>query len=426
MRRLPATAVFYASECWLALAWAVSFTVAAVYFIRDVGLNPLQLVLVGTVMELAIVVFEIPTGVVSDVHSRRLSLVVGWIVMGAGAVVAGSIATFPAVLAGYAIWGLGYTFTSGAHQAWITDEVGVDAVGPVFARGQQFGYAGALAGIGLSVAVASIDLGLAVAVGGVLAAAFGLVAAVVMPEHGFRPQPRSGGTLRTLRATASRGGRFVQAHRLMLFLLGIAFFAGASTESFDRLWEAHLIRDVGLPGLGSLDPVVWFGIFGAVSMLLGLGASELLVRRFERAGQERLARLLFGFTAVQVAAVVAFALAGNLVLAAASMWLYYLTRSLITPTYLTWLNQQITDSSVRATVLSINGQADAIGQIAGGPGLGALGTLFPLRTALLAGSALLAPALALYGQAIRHQGTAPELDDLTTPHPAAQHSGDPS
>jgi hypothetical protein len=37
------------------------------------------------------------------------------------------------------------------------------------------------------------------------------------------------------------------------------------------------------------------------------------------------------------------------------MWLYYATRQLIDPIYMTWLNQQITDSSVRATVISISG-----------------------------------------------------------------------
>ncbi|HVQ18264.1 MAG TPA: hypothetical protein VMT27_04415, partial [Actinomycetes bacterium] len=162
-----------------------------------------------------------------------------------------------------------------------------------------------------------------------------------------------------------------------------------------------------------LAPVVWFGIFGAVSMLLGLFGSEYLVRRFQRAGQEGLARLLFAFTAVQVAAVAVFAVSGAFALAALGMWLYYLTRSLIGPVYDTWVNQQITDSSVRATVISITGQSDAIGQVVGGPGLGALGTIFSIRTALLAGGVLLAPALALYGRAVRHGGGEPELERLT-------------
>jgi hypothetical protein len=57
-----------------------------------------------------------------------------------------------------------------------------------------------------------------------------------------------------------------------------------------------------------------------------------------------------------------------------------------------------------------------IGQVVGGPGLGALGTVFGLRTALLAGGAILAPALALYGRAIRHGGAEPELTELSVPH----------
>jgi MFS transporter, DHA3 family, tetracycline resistance protein len=414
MRRLQATTAYYLGELWLSVAFTTAFTVSAVYFVQDVGMNPLELVLVGTAMELTIFLFEVPTGVVADTYSRRLSLVIGWTIMGLGLVLAGLVEHTAAVLGGWAIWGLGYTFTSGAEQAWITDEVGVQRVGRVFARGHQLGYAGGLVGIGLSVAIASVDLGLAVAVGGALASAYGVFAALTMPETGFRRRPPEErlGALRELRTTAVTGGRFVRAQPLLLLILAIAFFAGASTESFDRLWQAHMILDVGLPGLGSLDPVVWFGIFGVVSMLLGLVASQFLVRRFERVGQERLARALFALTGVQMAAVLVFALAGSLGLAVAGLWLYYLTRSLIAPISMTWINQQITDSSVRATVISISGQSDAIGQVAGGPGLGALGTVFSLRTALLAGGALLAPALALYARAIRHGGVEPELQEL--------------
>ena len=68
-------------------------------------MNPLQLVLVGTVMELAVFVFEVPTGVVADTYSRRLSIIIGWIVFGVGLVVAGSVPSFGVVLLGWAIWG---------------------------------------------------------------------------------------------------------------------------------------------------------------------------------------------------------------------------------------------------------------------------------------------------------------------------------
>lgn len=407
--------MYYASEFWLDLSHSVTFTVTAVYFVSVVGMSPLQLVLVGTVMELSVFAFEIPTGVVADTYSRKVSLVIGWSVMGVAMIFVAAIPSFVTILCGYAIWGFGYTFTSGAHQAWITDEVGVASVGRLFARGQQFGYAGGLLGILVSVAVASYSLAWAVGVGGAVSIGFAAFAAVTMPETGFtRPElPVRSHTLTALKQTASSGTRFVRARPLLLLILAITFFAGASTESFDRLWEAHFILDVGLPGLGDLDPVVWFGVFGVVTMLIGLVASQFLVRRFDRVGQAGLARLLFIFTSVQLVATVVFAVAGNFALAVVGMWTYYLTRDLVQPVYNTWVNEQITDSSVRATVLSITGQSDAVGQVVGGPALGAVGSLVSIRAALLAGGAVLLPALGLYARAIRHGGTEPELAELT-------------
>jgi hypothetical protein len=70
-------------------------------------------------------------------------------------------------------------------------------------------------------------------------------------------------------------------------------------------------------------------------------------------------------------------------------------------------------------VISISGQADAVGQAGGGPGLGALGNAFGIRAALVAGAFLLAPALGLYGRALTHGGREPELDRLPEVVPAA-------
>ena len=53
------------------------FTVNMIYFVTVVGLNPLQMVLVGTFLESSIFLFEVPTGVVADTISRRLSVVIG-------------------------------------------------------------------------------------------------------------------------------------------------------------------------------------------------------------------------------------------------------------------------------------------------------------------------------------------------------------
>jgi predicted MFS family arabinose efflux permease len=95
-----------------------------------------------------------------------------------------------------------------------------------------------------------------------------------------------------------------------------------------------------------------------------------------------------------------------------------LARSLLSPLYNTWLNQQITDSSVRATVLSISGQSNAVGQAAGGPLIGAIGNGFGIPAALAAGALMVVPALGLYARALRHGGAEPELDELPALEPA--------
>jgi DHA3 family tetracycline resistance protein-like MFS transporter len=113
-----------------------------------------------------------------------------------------------------------------------------------------------------------------------------------------------------------------------------------------------------------------------------------------------------------MAAMLLFALTGLTWLAIGAMLGVFLTRDLAGPLYTIWLNEQITDSSVRATVLSISGQADAIGQAGGGPVLGVIGNVWGIRAALTAGALVIAPALWLYGRAIAHQGREPELEDL--------------
>ena len=69
-------------------------TMSAVYRITEAGLNPLQLILVGTVLELTVLLADVPTGVLADVYSRRLSMIVGYVLVGVGYILEGSIPIF--------------------------------------------------------------------------------------------------------------------------------------------------------------------------------------------------------------------------------------------------------------------------------------------------------------------------------------------
>ena len=67
------------------------FSVNLVYHATVVALEPLQLVLVGTILEGTVFLFEIPTGIVADLKSRRLSIVIGYVLMGAGFILEGAV-----------------------------------------------------------------------------------------------------------------------------------------------------------------------------------------------------------------------------------------------------------------------------------------------------------------------------------------------
>ena len=411
MRRFSATTVYYGLTFGLRLP---TWVVMAVYLVRELHFSPLQLVLMGTAMEAAVFLFEIPTGVVADTYSRRLSLVIGYLGTGAAWVAVGLVSAPWLIIALWGFWGFAYTFTSGAEQAWITDEVGVERVGGIFLRAARYGQAGAVVGLLLQVAVGTLSLRAGVILGGVFTLACGVAAALFMPETGFvrRPREQRASALTELRTTALRGGRYAWAQPIIMLLVGVELFLGTSSEAFDRLKEAHFLRDVGLPAIGELDPVVWFGIFWLAGMVLNIAAIGSLIKRVERSGRPSVARFLFGFTFLELGAMLLFAVTGSTWVAIAGLLGVFFARNMQGPLYDTWLSEQINDSTVRATVFSITGQSNAVGQAGGGAALGVVGNVWGIRAALAGGALAIAPALGFYGRAITHQGREPELQEL--------------
>ncbi|MEN3273893.1 MAG: transporter, family, tetracycline resistance protein, partial [Actinomycetota bacterium] len=148
-------------------AMSMVATLSGIYMITDVGLGPFQLVLVGSVLEGSVLLFEVPTGVVADAVSRRLSVLIGTFMTSVGFLLY-AVPSFPVVLLGQVVWGVGFTFISGANVAWLVDEIGEDAARPLFLRASQVAQVAAFAGIFASVALGAIALGIPVAMGGVV------------------------------------------------------------------------------------------------------------------------------------------------------------------------------------------------------------------------------------------------------------------
>ncbi len=388
------------------------FAVNMVYQVERVGLSPLQLVLVGTTLEIAVFLFEVPTGIVADVYSRRLSLIIGYALMGAGFIVEGAVPSFAAIVLAQVMWGIGYTFTSGAHQAWITDEIGEEKVGRAFLRSSQIGSLLGIVGTLIAITLGSLQINLPIVLGGALHIWLALLLALKMPETGFKPTPREDrNTFQQMGHTLRAGVKLIRVRPVLLAILGIGFFFGLFSEGLDRLGTAHLLESFTLPDFGGLQPVAWMGLIGIIGGLLSAGATQIMMKRLNLDNSTALARVSFAFSGVMTAAVFVFAIAGNFVLAVLANWVIAVMRSLIGPVQSTWMNQHL-DSNVRATVISMSGQVDAVGQIAGGPPVGFIGNTFGIRAALVTSSLILSPVLLLYARFLRRERQPVEVGEV--------------
>ena len=168
--------------------------------------------------------------------------------------------------------------------------------------------------------------------------------------------------------------------------------------------EKHFIDNFSFPALPwGGDPIVsWFAIMRLASLPLTLLATEILRRRKELLKNSQVVRILQGIYAVIVVGLLVFAWTQNFYVAVLATLMVDTLRGTTFPLETTWLNQFI-DSKVRATVLSMISQVDAVGQMAGGPIVGIIGNLRSIRAALTGSALLLAPTVPLFGRTLKEQ-----------------------
>lgn len=413
MRQSAATAyaIYNAGDGFL---FQMIFTVYSIFVVLSLGFTPFQLVLLGTILEGTYLLCEVPTGVVADTVSRRLSIVIGLVGSGLAFLVLGVARSFVLAAIAQVMWGVFASFQSGADVAWLTDELGEEVARPHYLRGTQIGNMAALAGIVAGIALATINYRLPIILASLGVIVFGVAMLFVMPEEGFEKKPRAKGQrIHTGMVTTFKDGvRQIRAHHVLLLILGTAALHGASTEGFDRLSDFHLLKDIGLPAFGDLDRIVWFGVIDGVALILGIAGLAVVKRRTHLNGHAHVARILRWIDLVLIAAVVVFGLAGAFWLAVLMMWLVAAMRSVRDPVFDAWVNQGL-DPATRATINSMGSQSDAIGQAAGGPALGVIGNA-SVPAALVVSGVLRLPALLLYARAIKRGtvGTVKPTDEV--------------
>ncbi|MCW2602488.1 MAG: transporter, partial [Pseudonocardiales bacterium] len=322
-RAMPAEHVYYVYAVGFGLCFWLTATLNVLYMATDVGLSPLQMVMVGSVLEASVFLFEIPTGLVADLVSRRLSVLIGLVLVGVGFLVQGVGSSFAAMLIAQVIWGIGYTFTSGADQAWLADEIGVDQLARVLTRAQQLRLGATFAGIVAAGGLGLVDIQVPLIASGAGFVVLALVLAPLMRETGFVPTPRGEReTFAQMGRSLSAGLAVARRRPVVRAFLVIGLLVGLSSEAVDRLWTVRVVEDFDAPGLlGQTGPVALFALISLVGTAIALAAS-LTVSRVapERVQALHPSRLVAILVLLQVAGIVGIALLGSLWLVLAALW----------------------------------------------------------------------------------------------------------
>lgn len=340
-------------------------------FLLDAGLSNLEAFAANALFSAGMVLFEVPTGIVADGVGRRASYLLGTITLTLSTLLYVYLWEVRAPFWAWALaslWlGLGFTFFSGAVEAWLVDAL--DATGyegsleSVFGRGQIVGGVAMLTGAVLGgLLAARVSLGFPFLVRSVVLAVMFAVAWRLMHDIGFTPPERRERPLREIRAiwTASidHGWRVPAVKWLMVQAL---VAGGVGIYGFYAL-QPYLLELYGDP-----DAYQVAGVSAAIAagaQILGGFAAPQLRRVFRR----RTSALAF----VAAASAVTLALMGTFehfwaVIGLTVSW--GLLFAATTPIRQAYINGLI-PSRQRATILSFDSMMTSVGGVWAQPALG--------------------------------------------------------
>lgn len=372
-------------------------TVFSVYHIDMVKMTPFQLVLIGTILEASCFLFEIPTGIVADNYSRKLSLLIGLAVMGIGIFIEGFFPVFVIVAIAQVVWGIGATFLSGADIAWLNDELEGKNVDKIILKGLQVRQIASFIAICISVFIASYQVNYSIILSGLSFLFFALMILIYMPEKNFKKDIHQNyNPFHQMKNTFVKGVKEIKSSKFLITLIIISLIVGLYSEGFDRLWSFRFWKELEMPLAEKINPIYWFAIFQFGTITLNLSIVEIIKRNLDKRDNKYLLGIQVFINILLSASVFFFAFSGNFYLALASFWSAQSLRNTNSSLQNIILNKNISDSSVRATVLSMSGQTDQLGQIIGGPIIGLIASVYSVPAALIISSILILPAAILY------------------------------
>lgn len=339
-----------------------------VLFYHDNGLSMSEIFILKSVYSIAMVVFELPSGYLSDVWGCRKTLIFGSLMGTLGIVIYSISSDFASFAVAEVILGVGFSFVSGADSALLYDSLKAENREKEYIK-----FEGRITSVGnFAEALAGVAGGLLATISLRTPYYFQIfIAAIAIPAAFFLKEPRHVQEkihLKMKEILAIVKLTYQQPEMRSAIL--ISSFTGAATLTYAWFVQPYF-EAAGVP-------VAIFGILWTM-LNLSTGVFSIFSYRIERwmGRRNTLLLIVFLLTLGFILTSVEISLAGIAILFG-----FYMVRGLATPVLKDYINQY-TDSKVRATILSVRNFEIRIIFAAIGPVLGYLTDAFSLQTALL-------------------------------------------
>ena len=362
-------------------------------FLLDAGLSNTEAFAANAFFAAGQVLFEVPTGVVADTRGRRFSYLLGAVTLLASTVLYLVMWQIHAPFIGWAVasilLGLGFTFFSGATEAWLVDALAATgytgSLESVFGRAQTVGGAAMLVGSVSGGVVAQLtNLGVPYILRAALLGATFVVAAFAMHDIGFTPRHGANAVdevRSVIRGSIDGGWRNPPVRALMLaapFTSGAAFFAFYASQPY----LLQLFGDPSAYGIAGLTAAIFAG-----AQITG----GLLVARVRHLFHRRTDAILIG-TAINVVIMLVIGVTANFALALVMLAIWALVFAIEGPLRQAYINGLIS-SEQRATVLSFDSLMGSAGGVVAQPVLGRVSDVYGYGPAYLVSGVIQAVAI---------------------------------
>jgi MFS family permease len=357
-------------------------------FLLDAGLSNTEAFAANAFFTLGQVIFEVPTGVVADTRGRRFSFMLGAATLLVSTLLYLVMWNLHAPLWGWAIasilLGLGFTFFSGATEAWLVDALAstgfTGTLESVFGRAQVVSGGAMLVGSVAGGVIAQVtNLGVPYIVRAGMLGVTLVVAWWLMHDLGFTPERGANpiAAVRTVISGAVDGGlRNRPVRWLMLaapFTVGVGFYAFYAFQPY----LLELYGDPTAYGIAGLAAAIVAG-----AQILG-GLTVAYVRRLFKRRTDAL--ILGGLLTVVLMALIG--LTTSFVIALVLMTIWCLVFAMTSPLRQAFINGLI-PSQQRATVLSFDALIGSSGGVVAQPALGRTADVFGYGTSYVVAAAI--------------------------------------